>query len=239
MIESQYGDKTFPPFVKWLMGWQVGYPHSTSSAKESHEVHRELTKTCVRTLTKIRRWPVPWTLTGTSCNRGCFYIALCCLLFSLHFVFKFLLLQVFLLCTKLQGHRQVWDVPTGFEVNLHCCLRFATEYVRARYIGYTANVTFNEGVQENRTGKRTSSRALSFFKQVSSFYAKWYSQFVPPAEPKRSRCPVQPLQRGLPHVWILNIALSCSCIAIKISFENPWKKVVFYIGCIWLWSEIL
>jgi len=28
-------------------------------------------------------------------------------------------------------------------------------------------VTFNEGVQENRTGKRTSSRALSFFKQLS------------------------------------------------------------------------
>ena len=23
MIESQYGDKTFPSFVKWLVGWKV------------------------------------------------------------------------------------------------------------------------------------------------------------------------------------------------------------------------
>ena len=25
MIESQYGDKTFPSFVKWLVGWRVSY----------------------------------------------------------------------------------------------------------------------------------------------------------------------------------------------------------------------
>ena len=164
----------------------------------------------------------------------------CSLLFALFpsFCFQYLMFQVFLLCIKLQGHRQVWDVPTGFEVNCPHIPRIAIEYIRARYIGYTANVTFNEGVQENRTGKRTSSRALSFFKQVSSSYAEWYFTVCPPAEPKRSRCPVQPLQRGLPHVWILNIALSCSCIAIKISFENPWKKWSS-IGCIWLWSEIL
>ena len=37
----------------------------------------------------------------------------------------------------------------------------------ARYIGYLANVTFNEGVRENHTGKRTSLRALNFFRQVS------------------------------------------------------------------------
>ena len=36
----------------------------------------------------------------------------------------------------------------------------------ARYIGYLANVTFNEGVRENHTGKRTSLRALNFFRQV-------------------------------------------------------------------------
>ena len=29
-----------------------------------------------------------------------------------------------------------------------------------------ANVTFNEGVRENHTGKRTSLRALNFFRQV-------------------------------------------------------------------------
>ena len=222
MIESQYGDKTFPSFVKWLVGWRVdfviafwptflphffsfaieyylyetdftpgpvgwqaGYPHSTSSAKEAHEAHRELTKTCVRTLTKIRRWPVPWTLTGTSCNRGCFYTAHCCLPYCLHFVFNMILIQMFLLCTKLQGHRQIWDVPTGFEVNCPYISRIATEYDRARYIGYTANVTFNEGVQENRTGKRTSSRALSFFKQVYSYYAEWYFTVCPPSWAKK------------------------------------------------------
>ena len=147
-----------------------------------------------------------------------------CYLHLRWYFFQYLMFQVFLLCTKLQGHCQVWDVPTGFEVNCPHISRIAIEYVRARYIGYTANVTFNEGVQENRTGKRTSSRALSFLKQVYSYYAEWYFTVCPPAEPKRSRCPVQPLQRGLPHVWILNIALSCSCIAIKIGFENPWKS---------------
>ena len=186
MIESQYGDKTFPSFVKWLVGWRVGCPHSTSSAKEAHEAHRELTKTCVRTLTKIRRWPVPWTLTGTSCNRGCFYTAVCLFALFPPFCFQYSLLQVFLLCIKLQGHRQVWDVPTGFEVNISPYFStIATEYVRARYIGYTANVTFNEGVQENRTGRKTSSRALSFFKQVSSFYAEWYFTVCPPSWAKK------------------------------------------------------
>ena len=42
----------------------------------------------------------------------------------------------------------------------------ANSHAIARYIGYMANVTFNEGVRENHTGKRTSLRALDFFRQV-------------------------------------------------------------------------
>ena len=43
---------------------------------------------------------------------------------------------------------------------------FTKRHTFARYIGYLANVTFNEGVRENHTGKRTSLRALNFFRQV-------------------------------------------------------------------------
>ena len=41
----------------------------------------------------------------------------------------------------------------------------------ARYIGYLANVTFNEGVRENHTGKRTS---LNFFRQVGGLHGKHF-----------------------------------------------------------------
>ena len=44
----------------------------------------------------------------------------------------------------------------------------------ARYIGYLANVTFNEGVRENHTGKTTSLRALNFFRQVDGLHGRHF-----------------------------------------------------------------
>jgi len=109
MIESQYGDKTFPSFVKWLVGWK--------------EVHEDL---C----------PDPDEDTPVACEMNphwsqlqdrCFYCAL------------------------------TYKVIAKFE----------TFQEDLRYIGYLANVTFNEGVRENHTGKTTSLRALKFFRQLT------------------------------------------------------------------------
>jgi len=125
MIESQYGDKTFPSFVKWLVGWKG--------------VHKDL---C----------PDPDEDTPVACDMNphwsqlqdrCFYCAL------------------------------TYKVIAKFE----------TFQDDLRYIGYLANVTFNEGVRENHTGKTTSLRALNFFRQltqgeVSALYNLYREDFL-------------------------------------------------------------
>ena len=220
MIESQYGDKTFPSFVKWLVGWRVGCPHSTSSAKEAHEAHRELTKTCVRTLTKIRRWPVPWTLIGTSCNRGCFYTALCYLPFSLHFVFDIHCSRCFYCALN---YRVIAKFET-FQQDLRLIVLIFQELRLNMSVPGTLDTPpmwpSTRACRKTGQEKELPQGHLASSSRYPPLMQSDISQFVPPAEPKRSRCPVQPLQRGLPHVWILNIALSCSCSAIKIGFEN-------------------
>ena len=53
MIELQYGDKTFPSFVKWLLGWKVETPKMMLKIPFNHirkkeqflylqEVHKDL-----------------------------------------------------------------------------------------------------------------------------------------------------------------------------------------------------
>ena len=58
MIELQYGDKTFPSFVKWLVGWKVETPLRDLSYKKIKSyllIYRRFTKTCAQTLMKIRQ----------------------------------------------------------------------------------------------------------------------------------------------------------------------------------------
>ena len=45
MIESQYGDKTFPSFVKWLVGWKVVFFNDSQEVLQfsnSQGVHEDL-----------------------------------------------------------------------------------------------------------------------------------------------------------------------------------------------------
>ena len=89
----------------------------------------------------------------------------------------------------LPGNKEIWHINTAQGSFCHRCFYCALTYkviakfetfqedlrlVKfcfsfARYIGYLANVTFNEGVRENHTGKRTSLRALNFFRQVGGW----------------------------------------------------------------------
>ena len=178
MIESQYGDKTFPSFVKWLVGWRVSYEDLKHNRVKIflrtfwQEVHTDL---C----------PDPDEDTPVACAFNPHWDQLQQRFLSHYFDLPPLPLFLFPRCFYCAlTYRVIAKFETFQEdlrsLNIILLTIDIDWYDCSRYIGYLANVTFNEGVQENRTGKRTSSRALSFFKQVSFFLQKWFYKFVAP-----------------------------------------------------------
>jgi len=89
MIESQYGDKTFPSFVKWLVGWRGAHEDLCPDPDEDAPVACAMNPHWNQLQQRL--------------------LLHCSLLFALFpsFCFQYLMFQVFLLCTKLQGHRQI------------------------------------------------------------------------------------------------------------------------------------
>ena len=150
---------------------------------------------------------------------------------SIQSCLRILLLQVFLLCLDVQSHRQVWDLSRRSQV-----VQLFSSQMDMNLAG-----TLDTWPMWHSTrvwGKITQEKQPPY--ELSNSLDRSVHKKVPQkttfflAHSRRSRRPVQSLQRGLPHVRILSFTIQSSCKEMK-KVKNQRDRMLLNILCIFCW----